>query len=89
MMTGLMGVITFGVIAGIGLLTYLAVEYTERKEKEKRREATESDWKKILAEYLGKSCEVNDKRTYGKYRCHIQYKRNLKRYGRRMAGTGM
>mgnify|MGYP000340925300 CR=1 FL=1 len=47
MMTGLMGVITFGVIAGIGLLTYLAVEYTERKEKEKRREATESDWKKI------------------------------------------
>ena len=31
MMTGLMGVITFGVIAGIGLLAYLAVEYTERK----------------------------------------------------------
>lgn len=46
MMTGLMGVITFGVIAGIGLLAYLAVEYTERKGKEKQREATESDWKK-------------------------------------------
>ena len=61
MMTGLMGVIPFGVIAGIGLLTYLAVEYTERKEKEKRREATESDWKKFLAEYLGKSCEVTIK----------------------------
>ena len=56
MMTGLMGVITFGVIAGIGLLAYLAVEY-----KEKQREATESDWKKILAEYLGKSCEVTIK----------------------------
>ena len=61
MMTGLMGVITFGVIAGIGLLAYLAVEYTERKGKEKQREATESDWKKILAEYLGKSCEVTIK----------------------------
>ena len=60
MMTGLMGVITFGVIAGIGLLAYLAVEYTERKGKEKQREATESDWKKIL-EYLGKSCEVTIK----------------------------
>ena len=48
-------------IAGIGLLAYLAVEYTERKGKEKQREATESDWKKILAEYLGKSCEVTIK----------------------------
>lgn len=47
MMTGLMGVITFGVIAGIGLLVYLVVEYTERKGKEKQREATESDWKKF------------------------------------------
>ena len=41
MMTGRMGVRTFGVIAGIGLLVYRAVEYTERKGKEKQTDSAE------------------------------------------------
>ena len=34
MMTGLLGIVTFGIIAGIGLLAYFVTEHVEKKEKE-------------------------------------------------------
>lgn len=63
MMTGLMGIITFGILAGIGLLTYFVTEYAEKKEKERKGEGQtpETAWNQILADYIGKNCEITVK----------------------------
>lgn len=57
MMTELTGVITFGIIAGIGLFAWFVTTYAEKKGKPevKRQEVS---WGRILTEYRGKTCEI-------------------------------
>ena len=64
MMTGLLGIVTFGIIAGIGLLAYFVTEHVEKKEKEGKEgvKIPEADWNQILVDYIGKNCEITVKK---------------------------